>query len=159
MSSRKRGELTPLGRIITESVNEGFLGLAKELVRIYQVWPEAVGEYNNSKTKPESMRNGILTVLVESSVWIDRFNYLKPMFRSSINEAIGGELVEEIIFKVGRLDDRRGATTKTAKTNKLEETSAPPSPEAIERAVECIEDPELKMRLAALFARQRPDRK
>lgn len=159
MSARKPGDLTRVGRIISESMDRGYLGLAREMVRVFGVWEEAVGAYNASKAVPESIKNGRLTVLVESPVWIDRFSYLKPDFIRNVNEALGAPMVNEIVFRVGGAGDRVDAKQPAAGEASGEKSARPKDSPAIEAAVAGIKDPDLRERLAGLLARQRSPRK
>ncbi|MBW2091624.1 MAG: DUF721 domain-containing protein [Deltaproteobacteria bacterium] len=101
MPRRPLNDLTPLGKIITSSLEHGFLGLAREASKVFEAWPEAVGSFVAAHCKPDSIQDGRLTVLVESSVWIDRLSYSKAEFIDKLNNAVGSPLVQEIIFRVG----------------------------------------------------------
>lgn len=100
MPWRSPDDLTPVGQIISSSLEHGFLGLARELSKVFEVWPEAVGSFVAARCQPESIQGGRLTVFVESSVWIDRLAYSKAEFIEKINKAVGAPLVQEIIFRV-----------------------------------------------------------
>lgn len=101
MKRRPPSDLTPIGLIISESLDQGFLGLANELFKVFAVWDEAVGPFNAARARPESIKDGRLNVLVESSTWIDHLGYFKAEFIEKINQALGAALVKEIIFRVG----------------------------------------------------------
>ncbi len=96
-------DLIPLGKIIEFSFEHGFLGLAREAGRVFEVWPETVGPYISAHCKPDSIKDGRLTIMVESSVWIDRLSYSKAEFIDKLNQEVGAPLVREIIFRVGSL--------------------------------------------------------
>ncbi|MBW1708298.1 MAG: DUF721 domain-containing protein [Deltaproteobacteria bacterium] len=101
MPRRPSNDLTSIGKIISSSLKNGFLGLAQEVGKVFEIWPGAVGPLVAAHSQPDSIQDGRLTVLVESSVWIDRLNYSKAEFIEKINNAAGAPLVQEIIFKVG----------------------------------------------------------
>ncbi|MEW5722169.1 MAG: DUF721 domain-containing protein [Thermodesulfobacteriota bacterium] len=153
MTDRPPSDLTSLGRIIDRSLEEGFLGLAREMLRVFEVWEEAVGGYNASKAAPESVKNGRLTVLVQSPVWIDRFGYLKAEFIKNVNQALGAPLIKEITFRVGPVPEkgRRGPEHGQASPGASGRTDSP----LVREAVAGVQDPELRERLAGLLARQR----
>ena len=143
-----------LGDVINDSLGSGFLGLAKEMVRVFEVWQDAVGEYAASKAVPESVKGGILTVLVESSVYIDHFGYFRKEFIEKVNKALGAPIVEDIIFKVGLTPAKRANSSKS-KSDRNQPAAPPPSPtpQAM-AAVEKIEDSELKEMLTDFLSRQ-----
>lgn len=161
----RRRKLVSLSQVIAESVENGFLGLAREMVRVFEVWDEAVGPYNASKARPESIMSGRLTVLVESPAWIDHFSYLKKEFKDKINQALGAPLVTEITFKVGALD--RPLPKSESQTMPMDKKAAVieedpmtliDSP-TLRASLASVGDPELRDRLARLMVRQRGARK
>jgi len=159
MPDRLKKDLTSLGDVISSSLDRGFLGLAKEMVKVFEVWEEAVGEFNARRTRPESIKDGRLRVFVESPVWIDRLSYFKAEFIENINEALGAPLVTEIVFRVGPITsspDKGGTEEAGARNNPEPDSISDPK---IQSAVAGIKDPELKKSLAALLARQETGRK
>jgi hypothetical protein len=154
---RRKGpaDMTALGDLVSTSLDNGFLGLAKEMVRVFEVWEEAVGPRNAARSRPESIKNHRLTVVVPSSVWIDHFGYFKREFIERINQALGYEAVHEVVFKVGALDwtSERSAAAPAPKPGPTDESgSAEPEVEAE------VDDPDLKSRLESWLNRQRSGR-
>ncbi|MBF0530916.1 MAG: DUF721 domain-containing protein [Deltaproteobacteria bacterium] len=155
MPTRPPSDLIPLDRILADSMDSGFLGLAKDMVKVFEVWVTAVGEYNATKAWPESIHNGCLTVLVESPAWIDHFGYFKQAFIDGLNQALRGPLVTDIKFKVGSRPERKHETpAKKMTSEKTAELRAGPLP-AAQAAVEQVKDLELRKTLAKLLAAQR----
>jgi len=152
-------DLTPLGAIISSSLDNGFLGLAKEMFRVFEVWDRAVGEFNAARTRPESIKDGRLRVFVESPVWIDYLGYLKADFVRNINEAIGAPLVSEIIFIVGPAFSNRPGLNAGKNNPEIKSPEPPVNDPAIQSAVAKIADQGLKESLAALLAKQKTGRK
>jgi hypothetical protein len=156
MPRRPSSDLTRLDKVISSSLETGFLGLAEKLVKIFDVWLDAVGTYVAERTRPESIRDGVLTVLVESSVWIDRLNYLKTEFIESINTTLGEPMVSGIVFKVGPVSSpRQKARSEVDRLETKPKRRNPDNPK-IEAAVSGIKDPDLKRSLASLLAWQDP---
>ena len=158
MAEQKPGNLTRVGAMIEKSMDNGFLALAREMVRVFEVWEEAVGPYNAARSRPESVKNGRLTVLVEGSAWIEHFGYFKTDFIERINQALGGPVIRDIVFRSGPVESNR-----KARERKPVITPEPESPRTIPprvaEAVDGIEDDDLKNRLKALMSRQSPHRK
>ena len=154
MSDRPRSDLTLMRKLIDSSLDEGYLGLAREMVRVFDVWRDAVGDYNAAKAQPESIKNGVLTVMVESPVWIDRLGYLRAEFLERINLALGAPVVREIVFRVGLPPNLSRKPAGPAGTP-VDDTPPVLDSPALLKAVSHITDPDLRQRLAALLARQK----
>lgn len=151
---RKKSDLTAIGRIVNDSLEGGYLGLAKEMVKVFQVWERAVGPYNAARARPESIKNGRLTVLVKSPVWIDHYSYMKDDFLKKINQALGAPMVQEIVFRVGEMEEEpETAALKDAPGSEAEQRVAPDG-SALAAALEAVKDPDLKKELGAWLARQ-----
>lgn len=155
MAKRPPSDLVPVRRLVGDSLDQGFLGLAKDMVRVFQVWTTAVGEYNASKAWPETIHSGCLTVLVESPAWIDHFSYFKSEFIHKVNQALGGSMVTDIRFKVGKRPEPVSASVEKT-------TARPPAPDSTAKpvrlattAVDVVKDEELRENLARLLAGQR----
>ena len=161
MDTEDRSKRRPakVGEIISESLEQGFLGLAREMVRVFEVWDKAVGAYNAAKARPDSIKNGRLTVLVASPVWIDHFGYLKAQFVEKINEALGTPLVKDIVFRVGPFEPPTPEYPRAAAPSNGENLSSEPAGTYIESAVDLIDDEELKDRLASWLHHQKGPRK
>ena len=159
MSKRPKSELTPVGDLIESSLEGGFLSLARDMVRVFEVWGQAVGEFNAERTKPDSIKNGRLTVLVESPVWIDRFSYFKDDFIRKINESLGAPMVQDILFRAGGLRPKPNVES-------VGKVARPPLPPAgnspfltqVEAAVSGVNDPELREQLARWLTHQNPSK-
>ncbi|MFH1137984.1 MAG: DUF721 domain-containing protein [Pseudomonadota bacterium] len=160
MITRPPSKPTLIGEIIAKSMDQGFLGLAKEMARVFDVWAEAVGEYNAANSRPESLNNGRLTVIVESAAWIDRLSYLKQEFIDRLNQALPGPLVKEIKFQVGRVALRESPDRAGEGRSHTRQPAVRPlrSPEA-RAALDSVKDPELRKKLADLLGLQSDDRK
>jgi len=147
-----------LGDLIASSQATGFLGLAERLARVFEVWPETVGLQTACHTRPESIQGGRLTVLVESSVWIDRLSYNREQIMAGMNARLGEPVVEEIVFRVGEVAaSERENITKSAASE--EETERLPDPARVREAVADIQDTGLKRALTRLLARQNQSRR
>ena len=104
MSSTKRfkSHLTPLSESLGQSLGRGFLNFTAQKLRVFEVWPQVVGESDAAKTRPEMLHDGRLTVLVPGPAWMDRFSYKKAQWLQRLNNELDDQaVVEEIILKVG----------------------------------------------------------
>ncbi len=129
---------TPAARILKEGA-------------IWRVWKECVGAQIASRARPASIRSGVLTVIVTSAPWLQQLNVLKGEIRSTLNAALGEEMIKDIFLKSGTLaePDAPAVTRRRRKERRL----TPAEEERIALATAEVGDPELRDSLSAFFAR------
>lgn len=66
-------------------------------------WENIVGELSK-KSFVIFLKQGKLFVGVENSIWIQQMNFQKKPIIKKINEFLGGNYVNEVVFKIGRKD-------------------------------------------------------
>ena len=139
------------------SVLEGLarrLGLESKLLesRLRRDWVSIVGEPIASNTWPDQIRYKKLYLLVHNSVWLHQLTFLKPTLIHKLNSVAGGELITDIVLRVGELPefDHLPASPEAIRTS-----VSPPSDALlaeISAHVTTIQDPLLRDRLAQLMA-------
>ncbi|THJ21183.1 MAG: DUF721 domain-containing protein [Nitrospira sp. CG24E] len=146
------------GRI--DSVSHVLEGLARRLGletallenRLRRDWVAVVGEPIASNTRPDQIRFKKLYLLVRNSVWLHQLTFLKPALLQKLNRVAGGELITDLVLRVGELPD---AGYLLASPAILRETVSPPSAtllDEISAHVTGIQDPLLRVRLTLLMA-------
>ena len=82
------------------------MGIAARLEREKAVvmWEEAVGKSIARRAKAVSLRNDILFVRVQNSVWLQELSLLKESLIEKINALVGKDIVRDIVFRVGDPD-------------------------------------------------------
>jgi hypothetical protein len=68
------------------------------LVEVKNAWKVIMGEYINGKTHSLFMSGTVLRVKLHSSVIKEEILYAKTQVMKDLNEQIGRDLIEEIIF-------------------------------------------------------------
>ena len=139
------------------SVLEGLahrLGLESKLLesRLRRDWVSIVGESIALNTWPDQIRYKKLYLLVHNSVWLHQLTFLKPTLIHKLNSVAGGELVTDIVLRVGELPK---AGHVPASPEPLRATASLPSEALlaeISAHVTTIQDPLLRDRLAQLMA-------
>ena len=100
--SRGSGKLTSVGDIVKavfERIETG-KSLTKEDVEAR--WKEMAG--NAAKhTHPASLRKTILTVLVDSSAWMQEMTLRKRILLKQLKTAFGKDKISGIHFKIGEI--------------------------------------------------------
>ena len=92
------------------------LGLESKLLesRLRRDWVSIVGEPIASNTWPDQIRYKKLYLLVHNSVWLHQLTFLKPTLIQKLNGAAGGELITEIVLRVGEIPSRTTASADDA---------------------------------------------
>jgi len=119
-------------------------------MKIWQVWESAVGPQIAAKAMPASFRDGVLTVRVTGSAWMQQLSLMKGQIAGQLNEEIGEPLVREIFFKQGSI----------TRQEPEEAPFVPPSRELtpeesawVREQGEQVVDPELRRTLESLLTR------
>ena len=129
------------------------LPLEKRLreARIWLVWNEAVGAQVAAKAGPVSLRDGVLTVRVAGSAWLQQLSMLKFEMIDQLNTAAGETIVRDIFFKQGGpVAPEQERPAERRRRRKL----SPAEKERLLEMTEAVADPELRDTLIALCAAQ-----
>jgi len=78
------------------------LGLEKRVKETgaAKVWPEAVGELIDRVTEVTAVRNGVVYVRVENSIWSQELCLKKVEIIRKLNERLGEKLITDIQFRL-----------------------------------------------------------
>ena len=131
------------------------LGLESKLLesRLRQNWVSIVGEPIASNTWPDQIRYKKLYLLVHNSVWLHQLTFLKPTLLHNLNGVAGGELVTDIVLRVGEIPSRAAAS---ATTDRIDDTFQTVSEVILAEAsshVSAIHDPDLRLRFTEVISR------
>ena len=69
--------------------------------QIEEAWKSIVGERAASHSRPSTIRNGVLTVQIESSVWMQELDFQKRSILKGLKKRFGKDRISEIRFKIG----------------------------------------------------------
>lgn len=78
----------------------GWSGRLKEY-RVLGLWDRIVGAGISAHAQPASIRGKKLTVIVDSSVWMQQLSLLKPELMEKLNRGLGENAVDGITLKLG----------------------------------------------------------
>jgi predicted nucleic acid-binding Zn ribbon protein len=79
----------------------GTVAPASALARVQERWEHAVGAPIAAAAHPAAERDGVLTVLCESSVWAQELDLMSCDLLARLNEALGSETLRELRCRVG----------------------------------------------------------
>ena len=101
MPSRK---VEKLSATIEKILRDRGWGAKLKEYRIYGVWEKAVGKGIARHARPAGMRGKKLTVLVDSSAWMQQLSLLKPEIMGKVNGRLGEDAIESITLKLGEFE-------------------------------------------------------
>lgn len=122
-------------------------------------WQEIVGSQLAKQTQPESLKDGVLQVRVENSVWLNHLRFLGEELRQKLNQELPSLEIKELRFRQGTLDKVQAGPPSTGShaASSSERDAAPRQPLSQEqqKLLDTISDPELRRDLETLLTKQR----
>lgn len=105
----RQNEPTAVGKILSAWLNqeeneEVQLQIIQERIRL--CWSQIVGERMAARTAPKQLRDGVLTIEVSGSAWLNELNFLKDQIAQKINEFSKRRLVERLQLVAGQRKQR-----------------------------------------------------
>ncbi len=95
----KRTEAKNIGQIIDELLKRENLDVVLDEHRASAMWPQIVGDGINRYTIKRYVNNGVMTVHLSSASLSNELMLNRASIIQRINEALGREVIHEIIFK------------------------------------------------------------
>jgi predicted nucleic acid-binding Zn ribbon protein len=77
------------------------LAPASTLARVQESWERVLGPAIAGAARPASEREGVLTVVCESSVWAQELELMGPELIGRLNDALGGEALVRLRCRGG----------------------------------------------------------
>ena len=95
----KRTEAKNIGQIIDDLLKKENLDVALDEHRASALWPQIVGDGINRYTIKRYVKDGIMTVHLSSAALKSELMLNRDTIIKRINEALGRDIIREIIFK------------------------------------------------------------
>ncbi len=95
----KRTEAKNVGQIINDLLKKENLDVALDEHRASALWPQIVGDGINRYTISRSVRGGAVSYRLSSASLANELMLIRASIIQRINEALGREIIHEIIFK------------------------------------------------------------
>lgn len=99
---RKSQGPSPIGEILQEFLEDKMPKSMGEELKLFAVWPKAVGNEISRQAHPKSFRNGILFVETRHRMWAQELMNKRHLIQRKLNEALGKDLVRDIRFHQAR---------------------------------------------------------
>ncbi len=101
--NKKDDNLIHIGDILGKTLNQFRPAKDTQMLKIWDIWDQAVGSPIAMNAKPESFKDGSLIVNVSSSSWIHQLKFLEKDMIANLNKMIGNNLIRNIRFKIGNI--------------------------------------------------------
>lgn len=95
----RRRKTQGISEVIQDFLKETGLESRLKEVELINSWEEIVGTMISRRTKKIEIKNGKMTIYLQSSVVKNELMMLRESLRNSLNEKAGEEIINEIILK------------------------------------------------------------
>ena len=145
---KKDPQVERIGDVLEKSLKRFAPTMRLDEYGVWPVWNDVVGKAIARNAQPEKIRNGTLFVKVASPVWMQQLQYMKEMIAEKLNTRLKSEVVKNIFFVVGRINDEVLEQESKSPPPKLAESSEHAIDEAF---LESIKDPEIRQAFRKLL--------
>jgi predicted nucleic acid-binding Zn ribbon protein len=98
---KRKAKFVHIGSLLDDVLKKYRHETNAELVQVWQVWDNIVGNVIAQNAKPAAFKGRILLVHVTSSTWIHQLQFLKKEMIAKLNDKLGKTLIEDLKFKIG----------------------------------------------------------
>ena len=91
--------MKPLARVLDQIFRDPKLRAYFIEGAVTGVWARAVGDQIAAISKPVAFKDGILHVKVDSASWRNELSMMSPQITMKINELLGRDEVQSIVFR------------------------------------------------------------
>ena len=102
-SKKQKAKFEHIGSVLVDVLKAYRKDADEELVQIWQMWDDIVGEVIAQNARPAAIKGKLLLVHVSSSTWIHQLQFLKEEMIAKLNKTLGKTAVGDIKFKIGPL--------------------------------------------------------
>lgn len=95
----RRGEAVSLGDALSEWLRLSGHGQRLEDARAEAAWREVMGEAVSRKTRYLKVRDGVMTVELDSAPMKEEFLMARTRIRALINGHVGAEVIREVVIR------------------------------------------------------------
>ena len=103
MSKKEKAKFVHIGSIIHDVLKTYRRESDGEMIQVWHVWDNIVGDAISKNAKPAAFKGRILLVHVTSSTWVHQLQFLKEEMIVKLNEALGKSVIDDLKFKIGPL--------------------------------------------------------
>lgn len=149
-----RSKPTTIGEALKEYLARSGMGGLQAVSRLISGWPKLVGPGIAAHSRPQDIKGGRLSLIVDSSAWMNQLSLLSTDIIDKVNKGLGAGTVTELRFRIGKVaaagpGARGGAGGQGGRPKRRSLT--PDEQAEVERAAAAIADPELRSRARRLL--------
>jgi predicted nucleic acid-binding Zn ribbon protein len=93
---------THIKDVIDTLLSTSALDIGLDDIEIWKLWNSAVGKKIAKHARPSNIKNGVLTVKVSDSVWLQELEFMAETIKEKLNRKTQKHSVKKIRFKVGK---------------------------------------------------------
>ena len=98
-----RKTFASIGNVIDQVLRQHRPPSDQALIKVWDVWDQAVGTAIAANAKPAAFKGDMLLVHVGSSAWLHHLRFLEHEMVLNLNGLLGAERVRRIKFKIGTI--------------------------------------------------------
>ncbi|HQG36760.1 MAG TPA: DUF721 domain-containing protein [Bacteroidales bacterium] len=95
----RRSKTISIAEAMNDYISEMKIGSKLKEIEISDSWEKIAGKAIASRTSKVSIKDGVLTVYIKSSVVKNELMMMREALREKINKEGGSEIIKEIILK------------------------------------------------------------
>ena len=103
-SDKEKRSFVHIGSVLRDMLKNSRLETDTSLIKVWDIWQEAVGDVIAANTRPAAFKGNLLIVNATSSSWLQQLRFLKPEILQKVNHVLENVSVKDIKFKVGPVD-------------------------------------------------------
>lgn len=121
-SSYKKKGLSKSDAVLQSLFENGKSPLSGPFLRwkLWRKWADFVGPTIGNVSEPVSLRNGVLSIWVKNSTWLQQMLFLKQQICENLNQKLGQNQGENIIRDIHFTLDRKALPTDLKEKEKLQ---------------------------------------
>ena len=100
-AKKQKAKFEHIGSILSDVLRTYRKDADVELLQVWQVWDDVVGDAIAQNAQPAAFKGKILIVHVSSSTWVHQLQFLKKEMIVKLNNAFGKTLIDDLKFKIG----------------------------------------------------------
>lgn len=102
-SKKKEYRLERVGDFLPDVLKKGKIFIDTPISGLAGVWTRAVGPQIARQTEPIRIRNGVLSVKVTTSAWMQQLQFMKDDIIEKVNKAGPPQKINKIRFSIGEV--------------------------------------------------------
>lgn len=104
MSRQRNDRPVPLSEVLRERVHSLGWELKFREMEAFRRWEEAVGTQIAQRARPSHVKNGRLTVIVDSPSWSQQLAFMKKELLKRFEDLLGEGVIRDLYFVTGEIE-------------------------------------------------------